>query len=369
MKALVTGGAGFIGSAHGRCSYWARYEVRVLDNLEVSAHPQEYPAYLDHRARLLKGDTRDRAAMESALDGVEAVFHLADHKGTTERLRQIFSFQCGEHSVAIRDYPRKATGCSQGGDWIFGRGVRRGAVLLRVTRACASRAEGSGTTGCGRWKTECAESDGALVPVLLREGRTNPGNPYGISKLAQEQIAFRLGKMMGIAVVALRYSNVQGPRQSVPQAFTGIYGNFVGALQKRKSPVLLEDGKQLRDFVHVSDAVQASMLVLDDKRGDGEAFNVGSGRGMAALDLLRMLMQKLGVQLSPEMSGTYNAGDARHSILSISRLQALGWKPTRGLNEMLEDYLAWLGIGSVRSDVAAEAETAAERAEKMGAVL
>jgi dTDP-L-rhamnose 4-epimerase len=340
MKALVTGGAGFIGSHICDALLQRGYDVKVLDNLEGSGPGR--PAYLDERVLLLQGDTRDRAAIESALDGAEVVFHLADYRGHLPDYAKFF------HSNVVSTA------------FLFEVIQEKRLAVRKVVVASSQAVYGEGQYYCashglvlpeprtseqldrGDWEIPCAECGGALVPVLLREGRTNPGTPYGISKLAQEQAAFRLGKLANVPVVALRYSNVQGPRQSFSDALSGIGQTFARALQAGQPPVIFEDGKQLRDYVHVSDAVEASMLVLEDTLADGQIFNVGSGRGVTVLDFVRVLTQKTKTRVAPEIPGAYRFGDARHAISSVSRLQSLGWKPKKGLNEMFDDYLAWL---------------------------
>jgi dTDP-L-rhamnose 4-epimerase len=365
MKALVTGGAGFIGSHIADALLERGYEVRVLDNLELGIHPRGCPCYLDDRIGLLKGDTRDRAAMESALDGVSVVFHLADYQGYLPNYAKFFHSNVVSTALlfeVIREKRlpvRKVVVASS--QAVYGEGQYYCAshgLVLPEPRAIER-------LDCGDWEMECAECRGSLVPVLLREGRTNPGSPYGISKLTEEQVALRLGKLLDIPVTVLRYSSVLGPRQSSCDAFSGICRMFVNALRAGKSPVIFEDGKQLRDYVHVSDAVEASLLVLEDTLADGQVFNVGSGRGVTVLDFLQVLIEKTGTRISPDISGLYRVGDIRHGISSVSRLQALGWKPKRGLNEIFDDYLAWLTSAEVPGDIT---ERVLESMEKIGVI-
>jgi dTDP-L-rhamnose 4-epimerase len=365
MKALVTGGAGFIGSHIADALLERSYEVKVLDNLESRVHPYGRATYLDERVRLLKGDTRDRAAMESALDGADVVFHMADYQGYMADYAKFFHSNVVSTALLFEVIREKrlpvrkvVIGSSQA---VYGEGQYYCAshgLVLPDSREIEQLDR-------GEWEIQCAECGGSLVPVLLREGRTNPASPYGLSKLAQEQAAFRLGKLLEIPVVALRYSSVQGPRQSSLDAFCGLSQIFTDALEAGKAPAIFEDGKQLRDYVHVSDAVEASMLVLDDPLANGQAFNVGSGRGVTVLDFVRVLAQKTRAQISPEIPGTYRAGDSRHAISSVSRLQSLGWKPKKGLNEILDDYLAWLASEHNRGD---RAELAVESMGRAGII-
>jgi dTDP-L-rhamnose 4-epimerase len=365
MKALVTGGAGFIGSHIADALLERGYEVLALDNLEVGVHPEGRPKNLDQRIRLLRGDTRDRAAIESGLDGADVVFHLADYHGHMPNYAKFFHSNIVSTALLFEVIWEKRL------------------PVRKVVIASSQAVYGEGQYYCashglvlpdprtieqldrGDWEIQCAECRGSLVPVLLREARTNPGSPYGISKLAQEQVAFRLGKLLDVAVVALRYSSVQGPRQSFGDGFSGICQVFTRALRAGQPPVIFEDGKQSRDYVHVSDAVEASMLVVEDALAEGQVFNVGSGRGVTVLDFVRVLAQKTNTQISSEISGAYRLGDARHAISSVSRLQSLGWKPKKGLSEIFDDYLAWLASAP---DPEVHKTMALESMEKIGII-
>jgi dTDP-L-rhamnose 4-epimerase len=142
-------------------------------------------------------------------------------------------------------------------------------LLLPEPRSSEDRA-------CGTWDLRCPECHGDLVPVLLRENRTNPTSPFGVSKFAQERAALRLGELLGIPTVVLRYSLVQGARQSFYNACSGICRIFARAFGMGKVPLIFEDGKQLRDYVHVSDVVRTNLLVLDEPLTDGQTFNVAA---------------------------------------------------------------------------------------------
>jgi dTDP-L-rhamnose 4-epimerase len=191
------------------------------------------------------------------------------------------------------------------------------------------------------WDLRCARCRNPLTVQLLEEQHTNPYNPYALAKYSQELVALRLGRLLGIPTVALRYSITQGPRQSPYNAYSGICRIFTSRLLNNEAPIVYEDGRQLRDYVHVSDVVRANMLVLKDARADFEAFNVGSGAGTTVLEYARLLSQTLGTDIQPVVPGKYRFGDNRHSVSSIQKLRALGWAPQKTLLDILQDYATW----------------------------
>lgn len=342
MKALITGGAGFIGSHIADALLARGCDVRVLDNLEPRVHPRGRPAYLSRDLEFVEGDVRDRAAVERALSGVEIVFHQAAYQDYMPDYSKFFHSNVVSTALLFelireKNLPvRKVVVASS--QSVYGEGQYHcpdHGLVLPEARPAAQ-------LDCGDWDLLCPECQGVLAPVLLREARANPAGPYGVSKFAQELAALRLGGMLGIHTVALRYSIVQGARQSFYNAYSGICRIFTRAFRAGRAPVIFEDGKQLRDYVHVSDVVAANLLVLDDPRADGQAFNVGSGRATSVLDYARILRQKMNAPLEPEIPGAYRVGDVRHTVSSVAKLQALGWSVTKGLDEIFDDYLAWL---------------------------
>jgi dTDP-L-rhamnose 4-epimerase len=362
MRALVTGGAGFIGSHTCDALLERGYEVRILDNLEPRVHPRGCPTYIHRGIEFVKGDVRDRAALECALADVEVVFHQAGHQDCMPEYAKLFHSNVVSTALlfdAIRDRRftvRKVVVASS--QAVYGEGQyccpTHGLVLGEPRR--------SEDLERGDWEARCGECSGNLVPVLLRESRPNPTNAFGVSKFAQEMAALRLGRDLGIPTVVLRYSIVQGARQSFYNAYSGICRNFMRAVHSGKAPVIFEDGMQLRDYVHVSDVVAANLLVLENSHADWETFNVGSGFANSVLDYARVMLHRMNSQLSPEIPGIYRKGDARHNVSSIAKMESLGWKTTKGLNEIFDDYLAWLQATPDFEDYATPAFAAMQRA-------
>jgi len=169
-----------------------------------------------------------------------------------------------------------------------------------------------------------------------------PHNQYAISKYTQELVALNLGRRYGIPTVCMRYSIVQGPRQSFRNAYSGVLRIFAQRLLSGKQPVCYEDGCQMRDYVSVYDVVRANLLVLEDSRADFQVFNVGGGRHIRVADYARLVAARCGLEIEPESPGIYRFGDTRHILSDISRLKQLGWKPEVSFEEIVDGYIDWV---------------------------
>jgi dTDP-L-rhamnose 4-epimerase len=210
----------------------------------------------------------------------------------------------------------------------------------------------------GKWEVFCPTCKRESQANLLVEGHINPYNQYAVSKLAQEKAALGLGWLNGIPSVALRYSITQGPRQSLFNHYSGVCRIFISRALRGEPLLVYEDGKQTRDFVHIKDVVEANMLVLREDDANFQAFNVGSGRPTTVLDYARAVSDTVGHKLALELPGEYRRGDNRHSVSSIAKLSRLGWKPSRKLSTILQDFLEWVqsngGIPEKQQDAYAD---------------
>ena len=184
---------------------------------------------------------------------------------------------------------------------------------------------------------------------------SNPQNPYGMSKFGQEMVAVNLGRRYAIPTVALRYSIVQGPRQSVYNAYSGACRIFCLNYLQGRAPILYEDGLAIRDYVNIDDVVDANVLVLDDDNAVGRVFNVGGGRAVTTREFADIVMRQYGSQQPGAVTGEYRFGDTRHILSDISALGALGWKPQRTPVESVEAYANWLEGLDGLDDVLTEA--------------
>ena len=151
------------------------------------------------------------------------------------------------------------------------------------------------------------------------------------------------GNTYQIPVVALRYFNIYGTRQSLSNPYTGVAAIFASRLMNRKSPIIFEDGRQMRDFVSVHDIAQANLLAMENSGADGRAVNIGSGQPVTISEVAAELEAALGVNSPPEITGKYRAGDIRHCFGDISAAtQLLGYRPKTRLKEGIEELVAWL---------------------------
>ncbi|HYA23175.1 MAG TPA: NAD-dependent epimerase/dehydratase family protein [Terriglobales bacterium] len=342
MRVLVTGGAGFIGSHLVDRFHKEGFAVRVLDSLEPKVHPTGQPPHFPRGVEFIRGDVRDRETLAYALRGVDVVSHQAAYQdympdfsrfmavnavGTALLYELIVEKRMKIRSVIVASsqsvYGEGQYVCKQHGPFLP---VPRSAQQLRRKK----------------WEVSCPECGRRAAPMLLVEEHTNPYNQYAVSKLAQEKTALGLGWIHGIPTVALRYSITQGPRQSLFNHYSGICRIFVSRALAGDPLVIYEDGLQTRDFVHIEDVVDANMLVLENEAANAQAFNVGSGGPTSVMDYARLVREKIGHKIEFRIPAEYRIGDNRHSVSSISKLQALGWTPKKSLSDILDDFLEWV---------------------------
>lgn len=366
MNVLVMGGAGFVGS-HIVDGLLARgCTVRVFDRLQDPAEGSGSGGRWKGSVETQEGDPRDASAVKRALEQIQAVFYCASQR--TGTLMELI-----EGNVAGVATLYKAASESR-------------STVEKVVIASTRAVYGEGQHYCeehglflppprpaaqlerGDWDVHCEQCQAVTSPVLLREGRPNPASAYAISKLAQEVTALGLGKGSGIPTVILRYSTVVGPRLPFSPAEFSIAALFGSAAREGMSFPVFEDGLQLRDYIHVADVVEASLWVLQDKRSDGQVYNVGNGRAVSVVELARVLSQAAGSQSIAQVCGIYRLGDARHSVACTGKIEALGWRPFKSLRETMDDYIGWLGSARSHGVNAPQAlETAIRKGRIRGA--
>jgi dTDP-L-rhamnose 4-epimerase len=350
---LITGGAGFVGSHVARHLLTAGHRVRALDSLIEQVHPGgERPAYLDREVELVVGDVRDREAVERALDGVDAVVHLAARVGLGQSMYEIDEYTSvnaqgtGVLLEALMDRPvRKLVVASSVS--VYGEGRYVGpdgqeVAACERTRAQLERAE---------WEPVGAAGE-ALEPVPTPESKPpSLTSIYALGKYHQERMCLVFGSAYGVPTVALRFFNVYGRDQALSNPYTGVLAIFAARLLNDRPPLIFEDGCQRRDFVHVGDVAEACRLALTTPGADGRAVNVGSGRSVSVSELAERLARVLGKEgIEPTVTGTYRVGDIRHCFADISLArEALGFEPRVGLGEGIEVLAGWLE-GQVATD-------------------
>jgi len=342
MRILVTGGAGFIGSHTCDRLLALGHDVVVLDALTPPVHRGGRPSYLSPGAEFFQGDTRNTDLLTNLLRRVDAVYHFAayqDYLPDFSRFSDVNVVSTAllyEIIVAERlDLARVVVASSQsamgeGSYWCPADGEQLPG--MRPEKALAQ----------GQWDIGCPACGGPLEMQITPERISNPQNAYGISKLGQEMVALNLGRRYGIPTVALRYSIVQGPRQSVYNAYSGACRIFCLSYLQGTAPVLYEDGGAIRDYVNIDDVVDANVLVLKDDRAAGRVFNVGGGTAITTREFADIVMRQYGSAEPGVVAGEYRFGDTRHIFSDISALRALGWHPRRTPADSVAAYAVWL---------------------------
>jgi dTDP-L-rhamnose 4-epimerase len=352
---LVTGGAGFIGS-HLVDALLARgHRVRVLDRLVSQVHGEGRPRYLHPDAEFLHGNVCDAQLLSCALEGIDVVYHEAAEVGV------------GQSMYEMRRYVQaNSLGTAALLEALAERRVRK----LIVASSMSIYGEGAYTCpACGivypslrpatqlaarRWEVECSRCGAALTPTATGEDKPLfPTSVYALTKQDQEQLCLIVGGAYQIPTVALRYFNVYGPRQSLSNPYTGVCAIFSSRLLNGQRPVIFEDGEQTRDFVHVSDIVQANLLALETDQADYQAVNIGTGVATSIRRVAQLLAAGLRRELAPEIVGKYRAGDIRHCVPDISRARALlGYQPRVTLEQGVAELLDWVRRQEARDHVA-----------------
>ena len=342
MHVLITGGAGFIGSHTADRLLEKGYRVRILDNLQKPVHMKGKPDYLPEAAEFIEGDVRDKATLVNAMKGIDAIYHLAAYQDYLPDFSTYF--HVNSVSTAL----------------IYEIIVEKNLPIKKVIVASSQAVLGEGLYRCedhgelipdirleeqlskGDWEHHCPHCGKYMQYLSTPEEKINPQNQYAMSKHSQEIIAINLGKRYGIPSVAMRYSIVQGPRQSFYNAYSGAMRIFNLHLYFERQPTIYEDGMQVRDYVNYNDVVDANLLVLEDDRADYQAFNVGAGKGYTVLDFYNKVQEVTGKKIDPIIAKYYRYGDTRHISSDISKLKSIGWEPRVLIEESIRDYWEYL---------------------------
>ncbi len=302
---LVTGGAGFIGSNLVGELLARQADVRVLDNFSTGrrANIGRFLAKID----LVEGDLRDPASVRRAVADVRYVLHL----GALPSVPGSIEDPLTAHAV-------NATGTVS--------------LLIAARDAGVDRLV---------LASSCAVYGDSPILPKREEMLPAPRSPYAASKLAAEYACQAFAATYPLETVALRYFNVFGPRQDPASHYAAVIPNFVTAMLNAHPPTIYGDGEQSRDFVYVSDVVEASILACTAPDAPGRVLNVAAGRRHSLLDLLDALNDILGTRIIPHHAPA-RPGDVRHSVADVSAAaSALGYQPRLGFRDGLRRTVAW----------------------------
>lgn len=364
MRALVTGGAGLIGSHLTDLLIGRGYEVTVLDNLDKQTHPNGIPNWINPKSTFVLGDLRSAKDLEKTLRNVDVVFHQAAFGGFTPELTKYLDVN--------------VTGTGQ----IFEIIRQQKLQVKKIVIASSQAIYGEGTYHCPvhgiqypssrplkqlknkEWEVKCLKCGANMYPVPTREDKPLHGETiYASSKFFEENLSLSLGKHMGIPVVALRYAVTFGPRQSLYNPYTGVVSIFSTRILNNLGPVIYEDGLQTRDFIYVSDIAQANLFVMENDKANFQSFNVGTGQATTPLKLLETLCKAYGKNIEPVLRLEFRPNDVRHFIHDSSKLRLLGFKPTVSFEEGINHTADWtLSQPNVKESFS-EAEVALKKHE------
>ena len=305
MKALVTGGSGFIGSNIVKLLLENNYEVKVLDNLS-SGYQINIQPYIDNKSiEFIKADVRDGDAVSTACKGVDVVFHLAACVGRQKSLDD-----------PILDSSTNVLGAVN-----VLEGMRKNNVHRIV------------------YSSSAAIFGELVTPTIAEDHPQNADSPYGVSKLAAEKMILAYSGIYDITGVCLRYFNIYG----VNQRFD-LYGNVIPIFAKRiyaGEPITIYgDGTQTRDFVNVHDVARANFLASKSEHGT-DVYNLGSGSSITINRLAEIMQNIAGIQVGVKYAPERPA-DVKHCKADASKvLGALGFKAEVGLDQGLVEYMQW----------------------------
>jgi len=356
-RALVTGGAGLIGSHIVDLLLSEGYTVRILDNLEPNTHKFGKPAWVNPAAEFVQGNVQDYETMKAALTGIDVVFHEAAYGGYMPEMAKyvlVNSFGTAQMLEIIRDHnlpiKKVVVASSQA---VYSEGAAQcpehGSVfpLLRPAEQLRS----------GDFSVHCPICAKPTLGIPTPEAAPVGGETvYGLTKVDQEKLVLLWGKQTGIPTVALRYSCTYGPRQSLFNPYTGVIAIFCTRLLNNLPPIMYEDGGQTRDLCFVEDIARANLLVMESDKLDGLPVNAGSGRATSVRDLAGIIAEQLGVKIAPLARGEFRPGEIRSLISDIGRIRTIGYEPQTTIEQGIARYVAWIKTQGTVADYFSAAE-------------
>ena len=346
-RVLITGGAGFVGSYLADALLKRGHFVRVYDSLSAQVHPRGIPDYLAGEIELVRGDVRDMENLREAVRGIDVIYHLSaavgvgqsmyeiahymsvNTQGTANLLQVLLDMKIPIEKLIVASsmsiYGEGRYMCPNCGDV---------APPVRETKQLLEK----------KWEMYCPVCNETLSPIPTDESKPlQASSIYALSKKDQEEMVLLFGRTYGLPAVALRYFNIYGPRQALSNPYTGVAAIFASRLLNGRSPMIFEDGRQMRDFVSVHDITAANLLAMERSEADGMAVNIGSGDPVTIATVADVLSSTLGVRVAAEITGKYRAGDIRHCYADISTAKrALGYGPKVHFADGVRELVQWL---------------------------
>jgi dTDP-L-rhamnose 4-epimerase len=350
---LVTGGLGFIGLNLTRELVRFGEHVVILDNLSPQIHgvlPQLRDPILESpQVKIIRGDVTDVLAVGRSIVGVDAIVHLAAETGTAQSMYEVAHYNRvnSQGTAILLDYL-----------------VNNSHQVKRFVLASSRSIYGEGAYQCANcgvvhptsrtletlmtrdWELHCPSCHGPISPIPTSEdAKIQPASIYAATKFAQEDLVRISCAALGIGATVLRFQNVYGAGQSLNNPYTGILSIFSTRIRRGFPLPIFEDGRESRDFVHVSDVVHAIRLGLQLETQGAEVLNVGSGVASSVFEVAQLLHSLLGGdgRSLPVTTGEFRVGDIRHCYADVSRLaRVLAWTPQIDLSTGLREFSEWV---------------------------
>ena len=362
-KILITGGAGFIGSNLALALLKRGHQVTVLDNLSEQIHgknPEETsPLYLSikDKVHFIKGTVACRETLQKAIANNTVIVHLAAETGTGQSMYEIQHYtdvNIGATALLLdiltneKHLVKKVVVASSRA--IYGEGKyynkTKNTFVYPLQRTDADMQKGDFEV-----KDPQNHSDVLELVATTEDSIIHPTSVYGITKQVQEQLVMTVCPTIGIAGVAFRYQNVYGPGQSLKNPYTGILSIFSTQIKNGNGINIFEDGKETRDFVFISDVVDATVLGIEKEAANNHVFNVGTGVATDVITVAKELSNNYGIQVPITISGNYRLGDIRHNYADITKArQLLGFEPKISFKEGLKQFTDWVNTQEVEED-------------------
>ena len=362
-KILITGGAGFIGSNLALALLEKGHQVTVLDNLSEQIHgkkPEETsPLYLSikDKVQFIKGTVACRETLRKAIADNTVIVHLAAETGTGQSMYEIQRYtdiNIGATALLLdiltneKHSVKKVVVASSRA--IYGEGKyynkTKNTFVYPLQRTDEDMQKGDFEV-----KDPQNHLDKLELVATTEDSIIHPTSVYGITKQVQEQLVMTVCPTIGIAGVAFRYQNVYGPGQSLKNPYTGILSIFSTQIKNANGINIFEDGKETRDFVFISDVVDATVLGIEKETANNQVFNVGTGVATDVITVATELSKNYGIQIPITISGNYRLGDIRHNYADISKAkQLLGFEPKISFQEGLKQFTDWVNTQEVEED-------------------
>jgi len=362
-KILITGGAGFIGSNLALALLEKGHQVTVLDNLSEQIHgknPEETsPLYLSikDKVQFIKGTVACRETLREAIADNTVIVHLAAETGTGQSMYEIQHYtdvNIGATALLLdiltneKHSVKKVVVASSRA--IYGEGKYYNKTKNTFVYPL-QRTDEDMQNGDFEVKDTQNHSDILELVATTEDSIIHPTSVYGITKQVQEQLVMTVCPTIGIAGVAFRYQNVYGPGQSLKNPYTGILSIFSTQIKNGNGINIFEDGKETRDFVFISDVVDATVLGIEKETANNQVFNVGTGVATDVITVATELSKNYGIQVPITISGNYRLGDIRHNYADISKAkQLLGFEPKVSFQEGLKQFTDWVNTQEVEED-------------------